>query len=434
MAPLHLSTILAHTPSALLSQISRISSKYGGRGHAILFTLSNNFEAASELQSVVDGLTSLSNCGEDKGRTLGCLVDSISSMRLPASNSSQKSNNPEYTNNILSCSIGVFDSSRCVPFYSELRGRTQPQVGRWHAFRKKNVHNGDPNSIFNIKDSDTNEWEPDWALTSMNGEQKAGQVNWEDIWSRSISNTSSTSELLPDSLRDIDHTKIKTVLSLSNVNPDTLTHVLHDSLPQASALTVIASPTHFTTGRPVTLFLDGKIHGEGAVGLAFLDDDMKNRTEFIGVKALSKPMTITSREGNMVNELDSSNPTKLLIASLDSAGLSPSSQLGTSSSVRHFKDGEQFALGVLSADGNLTSTYRITAGDPSSRGGSLSLDAHAAPEVGTIVQSSEHGSDFVRVIENAFIVPSTQGFVFSSALHPMWTCSLPGGSVALEWI
>ncbi len=155
--------------------------------------------------------------------------------------------------------------------------------------------------------------------------------------------------------------------------------------------------------------MNGQIYGEGAVGLAFLHDGEQAkggqssfRTEFVGMKKLSGPMTVTrcvnysleysflnivcSREGNMINSLDDSNPTRLLLGAIDLAGIGATRDESSSPFTATFKDDEQFALGLLSSDGEILETYKITAGDPSSRGGSLSLDATRAPEVGSIVQ------------------------------------------------
>ena len=159
----------------------------------------------------------------------------------------------------------------------------------------------------------------------------------------------------------------------------------------------------------MTLFMNGQIYGEGAVGLAFLHDGEQAksrqssfRTEFVGMKKLSGPMTVTrcvncsskysflnpvcSREGNMINALNDSNPTRQLLGAIDLAGIGATKEESSSPFAATFKDDEQFALGLLSPDGEILETYKITAGDPSSRGGSLSLDAPRAPEVGSIVR------------------------------------------------
>jgi len=122
---------------------------------------------------------------------------------------------------------------------------------------------------------------------------------------------------------------------------------------------------------------------------------------------ISKVNQLFSREGNMVNALDESNPTRLLLGSLSDAGMcSLSSQYSTQSATSFFRGDEQFALAVLDANGQvcfawpsmillgdetfcqISRAYKITAGDPSSRGGSLSLDARRAPEIGSVVQVS----------------------------------------------
>jgi len=102
---------------------------------------------------------------------------------------------------------------------------------------------------------------------------------------------------------------------------------------------------------------------------------------------------LCSTEGNVVNSLDGSNPSQIL---LDALKLH---QLGVSA----FKDEDEYYLGVVSSHGEVdlypkvrfhidvfqvSEMYKITAGDPSSRGGMLSLLADEAPPVGAQVQVS----------------------------------------------
>jgi len=92
--------------------------------------------------------------------------------------------------------------------------------------------------------------------------------------------------------------EIHTVLHMSVPQPDLLTQTLSENVPSATTLGLIAAPTHFVTGRGVTLFFDGEIYGEGAVGLALLKDKRaggvpKQRTEFHGLHKLSSPLTVT---------------------------------------------------------------------------------------------------------------------------------------------
>ena len=138
----------------------------------------------------------------------------------------------------------------------------------------------------------------------------------------------------------------------------------------------------------MTIFHNGKIHGSGAVGVA-LSLGKTARVDYLGVKTLSKPMTITryslstitwckvtqdcSCEGNLINAINNANPTKLLLSDIRKAGLDGSGL-------------EQYSLGVVLPDEKIGRTYRITAGDPSR--GTLSLDSQRAPDPGTLVQVS----------------------------------------------
>ncbi|KAF8962282.1 hypothetical protein BDZ97DRAFT_1920569 [Flammula alnicola] len=423
LAPIHLSTILTRTPSKLVKQLAKLSSKYGRRGHTVLFALSANFPRSEDLQVVVDQLTNFNDVidnfsakGKEKGpgHTIGCLSDTFASVSFEGSElHNETSRNVDANRNtaikgpLLSCSIGIFDSAHCIPFRSTLAGRTQPQVGRWHSFRNKEdeVIGGESDVGFNgmklsEKDADSIYWE---RMKNVG----ASEVNWENIWSQSSSSSSlssSTLSLLPESLRTVE--RIQTLLTLSSPHPDMLMRTLSEYLSSsnqgqnlATSLTLVAAPTHFVTGRGVTLFMDGQIFGEGAIGVAFLrDDDVSRqkenigdsgptfRTQFLGVKRLSGPMTVTSREGNMINALNESNPTRLLLSALDLAGVGTDKGSSSSRIASSFKEDEQFALGVLATNREISQTYKITAGDPSSRGGSISLDAPRAPEVGSVVQ------------------------------------------------
>jgi hypothetical protein len=86
-------------------------------------------------------------------------------------------------------------------------------------------------------------------------------------------------------------------------HPDLFTLALSDFLSSTSSATglgLVAAPTHFLTGRDVTIFSDDKIYGNGTVGLALVKaDDHKEEplpkvtTEFIGLQKLGERMTVT---------------------------------------------------------------------------------------------------------------------------------------------
>jgi len=175
--PLHLSTILARTPYALQKQLVKLTDVYTNKGHTCLFTLSANFPFSQDLADTVDILTKF-NKG---GHTLGCLSDSFSAVNFSKRNPIWSSENHSLP--ILSCSIGIFDSSRVVPFRSTIPGKTQPQVGRWHSFRKKDT-------IYDDKEHE---------LNSRLGTDD-GTVSWGDIWNRSASKDIP----LPEELRSLE--------------------------------------------------------------------------------------------------------------------------------------------------------------------------------------------------------------------------------------
>jgi len=87
-------------------------------------------------------------------------------------------------------------------------------------------------------------------------------------------------------------------------HPNDFTLALSDFLSSSTSshisLGLVAAPTHFETGRDVTVFSDDKIYGNGTVGLALVksEDDEKGTlpevtTEFIGLQELGKRMIVT---------------------------------------------------------------------------------------------------------------------------------------------
>ena len=176
---LHLSTILARTPHALQKQLVKFTGEFANEAHTCLFALSANFTSSKDLADTVDILTKLNN----RGPTLGCLSDPFSAVDFSKSNHIWDHKNDK-SKPILSCAIGMFDSSRVVPFRSTVPGKTQPQVGRRHSFRKK-----DDSS------DDENEYELNPRVVADNG-----TLSWEDVWNRSISKNIQ----LPEELRSLE--------------------------------------------------------------------------------------------------------------------------------------------------------------------------------------------------------------------------------------
>lgn len=154
---LHCSTILASSPSAILSHLSHLPTSL--RSHPLLFTLSTNTPSTS-LTSLIPNLTSFS-----RHSNIGCLSAPL-----------QSSKQHEY----ISCSIAVFDSKSSREFRSVIKGREEAMVGRWHNFRKGHDVGGEG------KDVD--------AL----GEGENGSVDWEGVWGRSLGG-----EELPQEIRGL---------------------------------------------------------------------------------------------------------------------------------------------------------------------------------------------------------------------------------------
>ncbi len=149
---LYSSTILARNPSCILSRLSRLPAELGA--HPLLFALSSNAPTSS-LSSLVSALSALSASG-----SVGCL----SAAAHPGAP--------------IACSLAFFRKGLATPFYSNIPGRPETQVGRWHAMRKKGEETDKGQGI-------------ELALEEEN-------VDWERIWSRSL-----TGDALPSSLRGL---------------------------------------------------------------------------------------------------------------------------------------------------------------------------------------------------------------------------------------
>ncbi|KAG6831329.1 hypothetical protein H0H92_011244 [Tricholoma furcatifolium] len=308
-------TIIARSPSALLRHLHVLSLTATG---TLLFALSHNVEPNS-LSSLVKRLTTLTSS------TLGCLSAPLV---------------PKH----VSCSLAFLPSETgAVPFRSSIPGREAPQVGRWHKFR--------------YKDSDTNTGPP------------REFSSWADVWAGT---KTQARETLPLSLQGLSKDPTG-IVYFSDKAPEGLLSALN-AFPGTSSLGLIASSTPFITGRPVTLFHNDAIYSDGALGVALTTPLTPPKTGFEGARPISPRMTITEREGNMINALDDSNPAQLLLTAIRKSGMDMDA-------AGSFKDDETFLLGTE----NPTVMYRITAGDPSR--GFISIEPqNVAPPVGTAVQ------------------------------------------------
>lgn len=128
---LHTSTILARNPATIISHLTRLQSAY--KEQSLFFCLSAN---APDLQNLVSRLTGFS------AQTTGCLSAPLG----------------EIHEELISCSLAVFDKGSVTQFRSTLAGRAAPQVGRWHAFRKRDEEPLDTESF----DKQEMDWDAVW--------------------------------------------------------------------------------------------------------------------------------------------------------------------------------------------------------------------------------------------------------------------------------
>ncbi|KAI9436565.1 hypothetical protein H4582DRAFT_398424 [Lactarius indigo] len=408
---LYSSTILARNASSILSRLSRLPAELSA--HPLLFTLSANAPPAS-LSPLVSALSSLSSSG-----SIGCL----SAAAHPGAP--------------IACSLAFFRKEDATPFYSDIPGRPETQVGRWHAMRKK----GEEKSF----------WGGEPLL------EEGENVDWERIWSRG----GLAGDALPSSLKGLRQADVHTIITLTDNAPQGLNHAL-SSFTHATQLGLLASSTPFVTGRPYTIISNGSVKSSGAVGLALSAGPRPvSQTAFPGLRAITAPLTVTQSEGNLVNELDNANPTALLISAIEKSALAGDAA----------KD-DEFYLGVV-RDGELWQLHHIMAGGPSR--GTMALETETAPGEGTTVQlfhrPSDHDiapadallpggakntlafvaslqasddaaaleegeeghEDGATVLEDTFVAASENGFMLRRGGEVAWTCIAPGAQVRLTW-
>ena len=144
---LHTSAIVSRKLSDILTHVSRINLAFPG--HVPLFTLSvSSSIEQSQMQDLATRLSTLSP------HAVGCL-----SAPIPSSSEALRAG--------VACSLAVFHKDNTIAFRSEIPGRNAPQVGRWHAFRKKDQ-------------------DPKGFGTGAAAQTDADDVNWEDVWAKHV--------------------------------------------------------------------------------------------------------------------------------------------------------------------------------------------------------------------------------------------------------
>jgi hypothetical protein len=134
---LYSSTVLARNASSILAHISRLPAELAS--HPLLFTLSTNAPAPS-LPPLVSALSSFSSSG-----SVGCL----SAPTHPGAPAAAP----------IVCSLAFFRKEHAVPFRSDIPGRPETQVGRWHAMRRTGKERTQSGEVELTEDV---EWERIW--------------------------------------------------------------------------------------------------------------------------------------------------------------------------------------------------------------------------------------------------------------------------------
>lgn len=119
----HLSTYLSRSPARLLSRINALAQQYAGRDLTLFFALSSNISDPQHLGQAVNALTKF-----DKTQTVGCLSGRLGGTSFGGTSVDRDA---------VSLAVAFMDSGTVRPFRSTIPGRDEVQVGRWHAFRKR---------------------------------------------------------------------------------------------------------------------------------------------------------------------------------------------------------------------------------------------------------------------------------------------------------
>jgi hypothetical protein len=145
------STYASHSGRQLLRQLTSIPHlKSPDPAHTLLFSIAPSAGLAN------DALADIVSLLNAHPRAVGCLAAPISlpRSRTPSARACTQS----------VCSVAVFDAGAATPFRSTIPGKEAVQVGRWHAFRKKD-------------DDET-------ALATPLPNEPSSHIDWERVWAR----------------------------------------------------------------------------------------------------------------------------------------------------------------------------------------------------------------------------------------------------------
>ena len=295
---LYSSTVLARNASSILAHISRLPAELAP--HPLLFALSANAPTPS-LSPLVSALSALSSAG-----SVGCLSAPLDQPAAAATATTT-------TDAPIACSLAFFRKEQAVLFRSDIPGRPETQVGRWHAMRRRDEreeggHGGEVDGLAGEED-----------------------VDWETIWSRRLRGNA-----VPPALRRLRCVRLCFSLVPSSIYDNrsfssqktgrAYGHHAHRQRPpglqrvtllipscdqgQSSStpfraswnnhlffwkLGLFCSSTPFVTGRPYTLIHNGSVHSTGAVGIALSAGPRPAlQTAYPGLRAITPPLKVTA--------------------------------------------------------------------------------------------------------------------------------------------
>lgn len=433
-------TVVGRNPTTILTELSNLCLPESS-SKTLLFTLAPSSNVSPrQLSALTTSLT------KHFPIHVGCIA-------APIPLSGQR---PAYC----SVSLALVDG---IPFRSTIPGLPETQVGRWHAGRNRSF------SQSGARPSDSHS--ANFSPTDMLGTalMSDGKVDWEKVWTvPSSSGQQTRPDPLPEELRNLEPSTIGSIVYFSDKSPEGISSGLQNAFPNAHKLALLASSTPFLTGRPFTLFHNGRVHSSGAVGIAFPSTPTLELA-FPPLVALTPPLPITSSEGNLLLSIDSRNPTRLLLSAIQEKGFSfcPHTALVGKE--------DAFYVGVIE-NGDLAQVHRISSGDPSR--GTIALDTNIAPREGSTVRlyhlprqtcgvtistipdfiaklslsllvspeiesssspaPDSHSDDDGTVTFESFIAASENGVVLSpgnsfTSTNMPWACKVPGGRATLSW-
>jgi small ligand-binding sensory domain FIST len=136
--------------------------------------------------------------------------------------------------------------------------------------------------------------------------------------------------------------------------------------------------------RPLTMMWGKNLVFDGAVGLAMLNQGDKLDVRFNGVRPITDTLQVTASTGNIVESLNNSNPTRILLQALEKSTSVKASSMASYASIHPLLHESVFLGTVDPSSGKPMRMYKITAGDPSR--GPLSLEVGRAPSPGESIQ------------------------------------------------